>query len=343
MSDSKEYSVGSSYIMGHYEPDFGNYSLDDEQIHFNDKTENPHYSLTETQYFGFFVPEKNIHCFTWIWCHPNLNVVTGGTMAWQGIKPRSQACELFDYRSFMSMDVFSESFTKYKLDSGLELDMEEPGKRFRLRYDDPVRNNSFDVVQSAVSDPMVWPTSKHFEQVMRCKGHITLRGETHEVDCLSIRDRSFGEYRVEESVPNMPPLYWITGAFDEAFSFCVVGMDDPEQDAFWKNDFPVAASSGFRFGWIIVDGQKSAIRSASIRTEYDRKNLFVSKMDLLIADTSGREFGVSGDVGAAVPFEAWMNVRVPIALTHWRCDDKVGVGEIQSLQYTDFLRKYSVA
>ena len=341
MSSSTQYTVGSSYIMGHHAPQFGEYSLADEELHYGDREKKPHYALTETQYYGFFVPERNIHCFTWVWCHPNLNVVTGGTMAWQGIKSRSQACELFDYRSFMSMDVFKDSFTRYKLDNGLEVDMEEPGKRFRLRYDDPVRNNSFDVVQSAVSDPMVWPTSNHFEQVMQCKGHIILRGERHEVDCFSVRDRSFGEYRVEESVADLPPVYWITGTFDETFSFCVVGMDDPEHDAFWKDEFAAPAGAALRFGWIIADGQKNAIRSASVRTEYDRHNLFVRKMEILIVDMSGREFVVSGEVGAAAPYEAWMNVRVPIALTHWTCGDRKGVGEIQSLQYTDFIRRYS--
>ena len=342
MSDNQaDYSVGEAYFLQYFSPEFGQYSLADEELHPADRLKKPHYALTETQYYGFFVPEHNIHCFTWIWCHPNLDTVTGGTMAWQGVKPRSLACELFDYRNFMSADIFRDGFMHYKLDSGIGVKMTEPGKCFHLTYDDPSRGNSFNVVQTAVSEPLMWPTSNHFEQVMKCEGQITLRGQMYEVDCFSVRDRSFGEYRLEASIAKMPPNYWITGVFDEDFSFCIVGMDHPDHDAFWKGEFDISEEASLRFGWLIHDGKKSAVSKAVIRTDYDRQNLFVKKMSITLTDTGGRVLEIVGEVGAVTPFEAWMNARVPIALVHWTCQGKRGVGEIQSAQFTDFLCAYS--
>mgnify|MGYP001617600960 CR=1 FL=1 len=34
-------------------------------------------SATETQYFGFCVPQEKIHGLGYLWHHPNLGVVTG--------------------------------------------------------------------------------------------------------------------------------------------------------------------------------------------------------------------------------------------------------------------------
>ena len=339
--DKSKYTLGEAYFLQYFSPSFGTYSLTDEELHLEAKADKPHYALTETQYFGFFVPEHNIHCFTWVWCHPNLNTVTGGTMAWKGIKRRSLACELFDYRNFMTADVFRDSFTSYKLDSGIGIEMTEPGRQFRLTYNDAARENRFDVLQTAVSEPLVWPTNNHFEQVMKCEGEITLRGETHAVDCFSVRDRSFKEYRLEEPMANVPPNYWITGVFDETFSFCVVGMDHADLNPMWKDKFELPGSSSLRFGWLIVDGKKIAVREGRIKTEYDMDNLFVKTMDLTLTDTDGRVFQIHGEVGATTPFIAWMNARVPISLVHWTCSGKSGVGEIQSAQFTDFIRAYT--
>jgi hypothetical protein len=340
MADKDGLSVGEAYFVQFHKPEFGTYSLDDEELHPEDKVSKPHYALTETQYYGFFVPEKNIHCFTWIWFHPNLNTLTAGTMAWKGVKKHNLGCELIDYRNHMSGDVFRGGFTSYKLDSGLEVEWTKPGREVRLRYGDAARSNHFDIVQTAVAEPVSWPTSKHFEQVMHCTGELSLRGEKHKVDCFSVRDRSFGEYRVEQPM-GIPPNSWITGVFDAGLSFCVVGMDDPGLGPIWADKFSVPRDSCLRFGWIMVDGKKKIVREARTKTDYDMDNLLPTKIRMILTDEDGTVYEIAGEVGASTPFTAWLNSRVVICLVHWKYGRKTGVGEIQSAQFTDFVHAYS--
>jgi hypothetical protein len=46
------------------------------------------------------VPEANIQSLCRTWTHPALRTLTGGTWAWQGVKPTALASELFDMRQF---------------------------------------------------------------------------------------------------------------------------------------------------------------------------------------------------------------------------------------------------
>mgnify|MGYP003382274340 CR=1 FL=1 len=337
MDERSSLSVGEGYFFQYCDAEFGQYTLADEELHVSDRQSKPHYSLTETQYYGFFVPEENIHCFTWIWYHPNLNTVTAGTMAFQGHKPIVQECELYDFRAFMSGDVFANGFMSAKFDNGLSVEMTEPGRQFRLTYADDKLGNRFDVLQSAVSDPLMWPTSHHFEQVMKCEGELTLRGRTYQVDCLSVRDRSFSEYRLETPLA-IPPNSWVTATFDESFSFCVVGMDHPDLDPVWKGDFEIDPGSLLRFGWMVVDGEQIAVRTARTKIDYDRVTLLPRSIVTTITDTRGREYHAKGEVTAAAPLDAWMNARTPICLVKWECQGRSGIGEIQQLQFSEFIR-----
>ena len=334
----KELALGEGYFVQYYAPQFGTYDVRHERLHPEDKAEKPHYALTETQYFGFYVPEKKLHSFNWVWYHPNLNSVLAGSMTWYGVQPITLGCELFDYRNHMSGDVFGGKWPDAAFDSGLKIQMLEPGKTFELQYDDPERGNHFKVLQKGVSEPVMWPSSKHFEQVMHCTGEVTLRGDTHKVDCYAMRDRSWGEYRLENSM-HIPPNSWVTACFGPDFSFHVTGMDDPERDPVWKGEFKVDPESLLRFGWMIVDGEQVPIASAKIKTDYDFSILHPTGISIHITDVKGRTYLAEGKVLASTPFYAWLNLRALICMVEWTCNGRKGYGEIQTLHFTDFVRK----
>lgn len=321
-------------------PEFGRYDLADEELHRALQAEKPHYSLTETQYLGFSVPEHGVRCFVWVWCHPNLEVVTGGAMAWQGFKSRTLGSELFDFRGFMSTSVFEDSFSTYELDNGLRVEMTEPGRQFRLSYEDASRQNSFEVTQTAVADPVVWPTNNHFEQLLHCTGQITLRGTRYEVDSFTMRDRSFGEYRTETPV-NAPPTSWLTAIFDEDFALCVVATDDPATNPIWRDRFEVDTESLTRFGWVRVDGRLVAVESVRTHTAYGPDTLLPTSITTEVIDVEGRRYSLSGQVSAAAPLATWMNIRVVTGLIEWTCDGQRGYGEIQQPQSPDFVQAFT--
>jgi hypothetical protein len=264
--------------------------------------------------------------------------VSGGVMGWKGVKKFNISCELVDFRNCMSGDAVA-NFTDYKLDSGLSVEMTRPSQEFRLRYDDPALGNSFDVVQTAVGAPLMWPGNKHFEQIMRCRGKITLRGESFDVDCFTMRDRSYGEYRAEAALA-IPPNTWASATFGEDFAFCVVGMEDVGLNPIWKGKFDVAPESTLRFGWMIVDGERITISKVRMKLDYDA-NLLPSRIYLLMTDSRGRDHEAVGETYAATWFSPWLNARMPICAMRWRCDGREATGEVQSLQFTEFVRTYS--
>lgn len=323
------------FFVQKFDEKFGTYSLDAEYPRKETQIEKPHYSLTETQYFGFFVPEERIQCFMWTWYHPNMNVVSGGVMGWQGFKKFNVGCEILDYRAFMNGELV-EDFTNYTLDSGITLAMTKPGQQFRLTYDDPEHGNSFDVIQDAVSEPLMWPSNHHFEQIMRCSGTITMRGKTHEVKCFSVRDRSYGEYRKELSIA-IPPNNWMAATFDENNAFCVVGLDDPKREPLWKGRFDIAPDALLRFGWMVIDGERVVITRVSMKTDFDSE-LLPRRITLRVTDSNGREHDLVGEAYASLPFAPWPNARMPICAMRWTWNGRVGLGEFQSLQYNDFAR-----
>ncbi|MEN9932232.1 MAG: hypothetical protein RIS17_805, partial [Pseudomonadota bacterium] len=96
-SDMKD----SGFFVQNFDKRFGSYTITDESPDPARPAAMPHYALTETQFFTFYSPEARIQCTMWTWFHPNLKVVSGGVMAWQGVKPFNVACELLDFRNFM--------------------------------------------------------------------------------------------------------------------------------------------------------------------------------------------------------------------------------------------------
>ena len=169
------------YFMKTNVGDFGTYRPEDERLHPQFRS-SVGTALTETHLFGFSVPEAAIHAMCYIWQHPNLGVVSGGVLVFQGIKGHAPAAEISDFRHFMSDACMRDTFPNYRLESGYEVAMLEPGKKFRTSYADTARRSSFDITHTAVSEPIMWPGDKHFEQVMNARGELELRGKRYAVD-----------------------------------------------------------------------------------------------------------------------------------------------------------------
>lgn len=336
MAGIDESPLGKTFfVQNHDRSSFGTYDVKDEDRHPEIQAEKPHFALTETQYYSFWVPEANLHCFNWIWYHPNLNSVMAGTMAWTGVRPESLSCELFNFYQHMSADVFEGHFGKAKFENGFSVDAEDPGKRIRIRYLDRERDTHFDVLQTAVTEPLMWPTSNHFEQVMHCTGEVTLRGQTYPVDCLSVRDRSWGEYRPETPM-NIPPNHWAVGAADAGNSFCIVGMEDEALDPIWKGRMPAPSSDPLRFGWLIVDGEKCLARSLSMKAEFDPVHLMPTAVVMHVEDDRGRKHTIRGRRTAATPFRAWININCSVTLMEWEWAGRTFTGEMQTVMFGDF-------
>ncbi|MET0985585.1 MAG: hypothetical protein ABW034_09285, partial [Steroidobacteraceae bacterium] len=146
-------SENSTFLLHNAGLGFGAYDADDELLHPQMNAAITDEALTETQYFGFSVPQERIHGLTYFWHHARLTTMTGGAMVWRGIKNHHLACELYDMRLFMSDKRIATNIDHLQLPCSYQVDVIEPFRKMRLQYEDKARNNAFDIVFSAIAPP----------------------------------------------------------------------------------------------------------------------------------------------------------------------------------------------
>ena len=294
---------------------------------------------TETQGHLFSVPEAGITCMGYIWHHPRLNLLTGGCMAWQGKKTFMLGCELLDMRSFMHDRALANDIGDYQLVTGYRAQVLEPNQRFRMSYEDAARGNAFDVELNAIMPLAMATNGRHFEQAMRAKGWITLRGQRYAVDSYSIRDRTWGEARSEAIVPT-PPIGWLNGIFGDDFAFSCTVIDHPELEPIWKAQFKIPAEKTLLSGWVWRDGEIVAITGARKKTHYDTRTLIPQRVDFAFTDARGRAYEATATAVNAAPTNTWMNLHAPVFLARWECNGRQGWGESQDIQWNDFVQAH---
>ncbi len=292
-------------------------------------------SATETQYFGFSVPEANIHALCYLWHRPNLRIVTGGAWVWQGIKPFAVQSELFDMRTFMNDSVLKNDLHEYRFVNGYGVKVLEPLKRFHMTYSDPVRQNSFDLIQEAVSPAVMFADGNHFEQTMKVTGDLVLRGKQYKVNCYSVRDRSWGKPRPEDIMP-VPPNSWMTGAFNDGFSFNCNVLDQASGNPELKGAMALGDDQTVNGGWLYRDGKVGLIVKANKRVARAPGTLMPAGVEFEATDEFGRTIHVRGTLVAASTWQTWGNVNMMIALMRWECEGMVAYGDCQEALWNDY-------
>jgi hypothetical protein len=304
---------------------------------FGERDSNP--ELTETQYLGFNIPEKDIHALCYIWHHPNLGVVTGGVWAWQGVKSNSLACEIFDFLTYVDDKCLANDLHDYELPNSYGVQVVEPLKKLRMRYSDPYRGNAIDVDFTAMMEPMVLSTGMHFEQGMKTSGTVTFAGVDHVVDAFTVRDRSWGQARREVHV-DAPPMGWMTCVFGDDFAFGASAFDSEDTNPEWKGVMTIPGGDPTRGGWILRGGELVPVVSTVKRTIRNRQTLFPEGVEMTVTDANGRNYEIRGTVTAASNWRTWHNFETVICLVRWECEGRVGYGDHQEVLFHDYIRQF---
>lgn len=335
MSENTSYFMNAQAAAG-----FGPISAEDERVHraMNAAVDSP--ALVETNFIGFNVPEADIHCLNYIWLHPNLRLMSGGVWVWQGHKRQQLEAEMFDMRDFVPDAPLTDDggdMTGVTLPNGYRYEVVRPLEEIRLTYDDPARQNAFDVTLTAIMPPAMLPSGKHFDQAMKTSGTLLLRGKPYTVDGYTVRDRSWAEARTEDPAP-LPAIHWQTMCFGEDFVVHVTGIEDP-RTASWRDRYEVDEGlTAMNRGWVWRDGELRTLASAAIRTTWDRAGMRQAAHEVEIVDDAGREYRITGEPRATCPWHTWSNVHMSIGLARWDCEGRVGHGDTQCAMWTDFVR-----
>jgi hypothetical protein len=294
-------------------------------------------SATETQYFGFSVPEHHVHALCYCWWHPNLKVVTGGLFVYQGVKHMTPAAELCDFRTFMSdAAIRNNDLHDFRLDNGYGVKMLEPLQRFHLTYANASNQNDVDLLIEAVLPAVMFDDGKHFEQTMRVKGKLLLRGKPYEVDCFTVRDRSWGKPRPEVVMP-LPPMSWMVGTFSDTFSFNCTMLDHASGQPERNGEGVVPDAQALNGGWVYRDGKLGRIVNATKRVTRGAGSTICAGLTLDFTDEHGRAFALRASLIASCPLQGWHNVWQVVNLMRWECDGHVGYGDCQEAFWNGFL------
>lgn len=318
---------------------FGTAKPEDDFLHLQYRDEITDPALTETQYFGFSIAEENIFGLCYMWHHPNLGVVTGGAWVWQGFKPYSLQCELFDIVTYMSDDCLANDLHDFILQNGYRASVIEPLQKFRVRYQDEQQNNAFDIHFEAIIAPMMQSSGLHLEQAMRAKGELTLQGKHYVVNCATVRDRSWGTPRPEHH-QDLPPMAWMTAVFNDDFIIGCTAFDSLDSNPDWAGTLEIPGGETVKGGWVYKDGEMVPIVSAKKKTLRNKDTLFYESLVMELVDSKGRCFNIKGTACASSGWQAWHNFSSVISLSRWECDGLVTYGDHQECFWQHYIRKF---
>ncbi|WP_040600198.1 DUF7064 domain-containing protein [Patulibacter medicamentivorans] len=301
------------------------------------ETWDPH--TVHTHFLGFSVPEAQIGAVVYFRYQPAFPLLGGGVGIYQGTSNvRPLDVEHLNWWNTMPYSQFEDG--RLSAANGLTLEVVVPGEELRVRYESRDGRTSFDVTQLGVSplvargslmpaleggtDPAQLPGGS--EQFMHVTGRLTLNGEHHDVDCVSIRDRSWRQLRPEgQGFVDMPPLGWTPLHFGDDLALNAFSFEPPHTDPAWAGLFDVPVDGPFHQGhpYVIRNGEISPIARVERNVlEYHPQTFQAVRQELLTVEEDGRELRFEGRAVASASLPMWHNIAFVDSVFRWQ--DELG-------------------
>ena len=316
----------------------GAISIEDEFLHA--PAASGHYSATETNYYGFNIPERCLNGEIYFWYHPVLNMMSASIHIWTGFKSSTLACEYINDFHFLPFP--KNGVADFTIDEiNMRIQVLDPLKSIQIDFEDKARGVSLSYRQDAIMPPGVRPGGWHFTQAMKTTGELDLYGEKLKIDGYFSRDHSWGQERREAPMP-LPPLTWMVGVFDQHFAFHALATDDPALKPEWAEAFPMIQTEDSLFwGYVWAEGELTPVSAVRKLTTREADGLSPRLIEMKLDDAKGRTFPIIGKVQARMPWQPWPNMNTIFCQTRWECNGKIGYGDSQDVQFNDFVRKFS--
>ena len=317
------------------------------------------FTSIETNLYGFNIPGEDIQCNIYLLWHPVLKTMSAHLFVYRGarILRHQLAADYFVEHQYLPA---VDDIRDYRLQMGscaMRLRVDKPLDRISIEVDDPPRAFALRLNYEAAMPPVGRPGGKHFTQLMKTRGELTLDGTRHDIDGFYVRDRSWGYARPEQP-EQTPPYRWITGWFGADCGFVLAWLDTGllDGEAFgerwhqlvdgpdgkginkWESGGPTP-SLNLRSGWFAVNGDPRPVVRIDVRTQIDETSLVVKAIELDIEDASGDVHHVVGETVSMIPKMYWQNLLVHMHCMRLRYEGRRGEGDLMDTYSNFHIRK----
>ncbi len=307
--------------------------IKENDVYFHPPTSD-HYAWAETNYFGFYVPDKNIHVGAYVQAKPNLGAVLSSITIFDGISNTPHEILYSDCHIHLPMP--EGNLDDFRLENGLAITCTRPVMDYHIRYDGGQGVN-FDVTYTGlmepydIHDPAMDPLANqvqegdlisnhayagHWDQSGRVTGTLSIDGVTHNVNCVASMDHSWG-LRDEKQLKN---FCWMNANFENDTSIHCLYLVDPKQ----LDRFPSIVHGYVREGSKVF-GLKGG--SGKIRRDGYLHQFF----DLVVEDSRGKSHRFTGTPMTSNPWLAWPLMYLTHSFCRWDMAGVQGWGEVQDL------------
>ena len=232
---------------------------------------------TETAWFSFHDPARRLGGWLYTLVRPNIGTVAGGCWIWDDTA--HLPWEVLYSANYSALPLpRDQDLTDCDLPTGLSIKVIEPCMRYALGYSDGERLQA-DLRFEGVMPPApltavgsTFGSAHHFDQLGRVTGELLLHGEPIAIDCIAMRDRTWGKR--PEDRPRQAA--YVTGAADATHGFLAVTNPRPDAER-------------VAYGFLLRDGRTASLAAGERRVERDPRAGSITRVTLEARDVEGRE------------------------------------------------------
>ncbi|HEX2886217.1 DUF7065 domain-containing protein [Vineibacter terrae] len=288
----------------------------DDRFHFAEMGDD--WWATETAWFSFYHPERRLGGWLYTMARPNIGTVAGGAWVWDD--SAHLPWEALYSANYSALPLpRGQDLDDCRLPTGVAIRVLEAGRRYAIGYADPERL-AIELVFDGVMPPepltaagSTFGSAHHFDQFGRVTGTIALHGETIAIDCIGMRDRTWG--RRPEDRPRRAA--YVTGAAGPGHGFLAVTTARPDDDR-------------VAYGFLRRDGRTVSLATGERTVERDPVDGWVTRITLTARDAEGRTLSATGVPVSRIIINRHTFIDVN-SLIRWELDGAVAWGEDQDM------------
>jgi len=296
-----------------------------EQRGFTDRDDHFHFEemggdwwATETAWFSFNHPQRRLGGWFYTMVRPNIGTVAGGAWVWDD--SAHLPWEVLYSANYTALQLpRDQDLNDITLPTGISIRVIEPCTSYALGYADGERLQAslrFDGVmppESLTSTGSTFGHAQHFDQIGHVTGELVLHGETIAIDCLAVRDRTWG--RRPEDRPRQAA--YVTGVASAAHGFLAVTNSEAERNL-------------VAYGFLRRGGRTVRLAQGERRVERDATNGWITRIELQARDAEGREITAVGEPVSRIIINRHTFIDIN-SLLRWSLNGEVGWGEDQDM------------